>query len=144
MENYDNLISKIQNNNDVDVNSLNSLSLAFLGDSIHTFFIKNKLIESNDSLNHKLHKLTKKYVSAKAQSLVLSKLKKEFTEEELAIVKRARNNKNKTIAKNASIRDYNNATALEAIIGYLYLKGENERLVCILKKTWSIIENDDS
>jgi len=81
---------------------------------------------------HKLHMEAVRYVSAKNQAAILDKLSKSLREDEQNIVRRARNQKTFSMPKNASLEDYKHATALEALIGYLYLKKDSERLSEIL------------
>jgi ribonuclease-3 family protein len=79
-----------------------------------------------------LNKLSAKTVSAKAQAELIEKLLPIFTEEELAVFKRARNSKKATKAKNATVSEYNASTGFEAVIGYLYITGDYERLNYLL------------
>ena len=87
-----------------------------------------------------LHKAAIGYVCAKAQANILEKIEKDLTEEELNIVRRGRNANSNTIPKNASVADYKKATAFEALIGYLFLKNDINRLEEIVKI--SILENN--
>ena len=80
-----------------------------------------------------LHKEATTFVSAKAQSKILTKIEENLTEKEAEIVRRGRNAHSNTIPKNATIADYKKATAFEALIGYLFLSKENERLEEIIK-----------
>ena len=75
------------------------------------------------------------------QAKMLDFLMEELTEEELEIVKRTRNVKNKTTAKNFNLEDYKKATSFEALIGYLYLLGETKRMNELLNKTLKVMEN---
>ncbi|MGD9901675.1 MAG: Mini-ribonuclease 3 [Spirochaetales bacterium] len=113
----------------------NSLVFAFVGDAVHTLFVRTYLAEQSTAMAGKLHSLTSKHVNAGSQAKLLDSMTDMFTEEELQIIKTARNVKNKTIAKHASIEDYKKATGFEALIGYLYLTGKNERLIEILEKS---------
>ena len=81
---------------------------------------------------HRLHIETIKFVKAKAQADTLEKIKPVLTEKELEIVKRGRNAENHHVAKNATVAEYSHATAFEALIGYLYLTKQDERLEEIL------------
>ena len=101
-----------------EINTLSPLSLAFLN-------------ENNDA-DYLLHKIAVGYVKAKAQSNAAHKIFDMLTEEELTIYKRGRNTNIHTVPKNADMADYRHATALETLIGYLYLKGDNERLLQLL------------
>ena len=77
---------------------------------------------------HKIHVKAIQYVKAKAQSDIINALEGELREDELYIYKRGRNAKSATVPKNANVRDYRNATGFEALVGYLYLTGKEERL----------------
>ncbi len=118
-----------------------SLSLAYMGDAVYEAFIRAKLLENGDMRVKDLHKKAKNYVSAKAQYLIFQKLEEHLTEEELNVYKRGRNTKVHTIAKNANANEYHVATGLEALIGYLYLSKNMQRLEEILKKCHDIASN---
>lgn len=83
-----------------------------------------------------------KYVKAKAQATIIHEIEIELTEEESKIYKRGRNQKSNTSPKNADIIDYKHATGFEALVGYLYLNNEIERLQYIINKGIKIIERD--
>ena len=108
-------------------NELSPLNLAYLGDAVFELYVRSHLISSRESVN-KLHKKAKDSVSAEAQAKMYSLILGILTDEEFAVIKRGRNAKSVTVAKNASISDYRHATGLEALFGYLFLKGEHERL----------------
>lgn len=115
-----------------EINTLSPLTLAFLGDSVYEMFIRTKILSSGNRPANELHKIAVGYVKAKAQASAAHKIFDMLTEEELAIYKRGRNTNIHTVPKNADVADYRHATALETLIGYLYLKGENERLLTLL------------
>ena len=119
----------------------NSLVFAFLGDSIHTLFIRSMLVMNSTSKVGSLHKKTSEFVKASAQAKALDAIMNDLTEEELRIVKTARNSHSKTVAKNASLEDYKKATSFEALIGYLYLLNETQRMNKLLQKSLSYMEN---
>ena len=106
--------------------------LAFVGDSVYTLFIRTMLTEKFDVKSGKLHTLANDFVKAQGQSEVLNKIMPILSEEEVAVFKRARNYKTHSVAKNASVIDYKRATGLEALIGYVYLIGDYDRLNQIL------------
>ncbi len=122
-----------------EIKSVSLLSLAFLGDNIHSLFVREKLVESASFKVKDLHSMTTKFVKASSQSFVLDKIKAILTEEELRIVNSARNSKTNNIAKNSTIKDYKNATAFESLLGYLGLKNDFERLRLILNRSYDII-----
>lgn len=123
--------------------TMSPLVLAYLGDTVYESYIREHLIRQN--INRKvnnLHKLVIQYSKAKAQATIIHELEDELTEEEMKIFKRGRNQKSHTAPKNADIIDYKYATGFEALIGYLYLSEDKERLEYIVKKGIEIIERD--
>ena len=119
----------------MNVKEINSLVLAYLGDTIYEDYVRIHLIKKGIANVNDLQKESIKYSSAKAQCEILKKLINEnvFTEEELEIIKRARNHKSVSHPKNCDIVTYRNATGLEALIGYLKLDGKEERINEIMK-----------
>lgn len=109
---------------------LNVLVLAYLGDTIYEQYIRKFLISKNIANVDSLQKEAVSYVSAKSQARFLTELvdKNFFTEEEIRVIKRARNYKTKSHPKNCDIITYKHATGLEALIGYLELEGKHERI----------------
>ena len=116
------------------VENINVLALAYLGDSIYELFIREYLLEKGIAKVNELQKEAINYVSAKKQSEYLMKMIEEgfLKDEELNVVKRARNHKSHA-SKSTDIRTYKNSTGLEALIGYLYLTKEKERVNEIMK-----------
>lgn len=111
-------------------NNLNSLALAYIGDAIYEIYIREYLLSKGICKVNDLQKEAVKYVSAKAQYNYLSKMIDDhiFTDEELNIIFRARNHKVDHKPKNCDITTYKYATGLEAIIGYLYLNKNYQRI----------------
>lgn len=122
----------------------NPLVLAFLGDATYAHCVRYHLIARGMVKPNLLHKEANRYVSAAAQAKILLALLPLLTEEETAVMKRGRNAKSGSTAKNASIIDYRHATAFEALIGYLYLKGDDERIAEIMEKAFAIVEGDQN
>ena len=120
----------------MDVRNINVLVLAYLGDTIYEDYIRRYLIRRGLANVNDLQTESIKYVSAKSQSMFLTKLIDEnfFSEEELDVIKRARNNTSKAHPKNTDIITYKLATGLEALIGYLDLIDNKERIDEIMKK----------
>jgi ribonuclease-3 family protein len=107
---------------------LNPLVLAYIGDAVYEVYIRQYVIaQLNHRPNH-LHKMATQFVSAKAQAKLLEKLMPILTDEEKDMVKRGRNAKSGTTAKNAEVLEYRHSTAFECLIGYLYYKQSFERL----------------
>ena len=109
-----------------------SLALAYIGDAVYEVYVRAYLLEGGNIPVKKLHKLSIGYVCAGAQSNIVHKLEEHLTEEERAVYKRGRNAHSNTSAKNAGIVDYRHATGFEALIGYLYLSNENDRMLEII------------
>ncbi len=114
--------------------NLSPVVLAFVGDAVYSLFIREKLTFEADYKPNDLNKLAVQEVKASAQAEVANSLLSLFTEEELSIFRRGRNAKKTSRAKSASASEYNASTGLEAVIGYLYLTGNNQRLNFILNK----------
>ena len=123
-----------------NINTINSLALAYLGDSIYEVYVREYLIKNNIVKVNDLQKDAVKYVSAKGQyKYLMSMIESNFlTEEELTIVTRARNHKSHTSPKNTDIVTYKYSTGLEALIGYLYLSGKNNRISDIMEYIFKI------
>ena len=118
----------LNNLNEKDAKLLNPQVLAFVGDGVYSLYIRHKMIINNKSSGQRLHSEVINFVKAKGQSNFIDKLLPMFSEEELSVFKRARNHKTLSQAKNANIIDYKRATGLEAVIGYLYLTNQKDRL----------------
>ncbi len=117
-----------------NVNLLNPLVWAYVGDSVYELFIRTNLVNNSNEKVHKLHVNAIKFVKAAGQAKILKAIEDELTEEEKNIVRRARNTQNHHIAKNATPAEYAYATAFEGLIGYLYLTKQDKRLKYILNK----------
>lgn len=119
----------------MDVNQINSLVLAFLGDAVYEKYIRSFLIKTGINNVNKLQQESVKYVCAKAQAKWLDFLiKKELlSQEEITVIKRARNAKSSTRPKNVDVMLYKHATGLEALIGYLYMNNDYKRIDEILE-----------
>ena len=117
-----------------DVRSCPPLTLAYIGDAAYELVIRTMVVEKGNRQANQLHKITTSYVKAQAQAAMIEALEMDLTEEELAVYKRGRNAKSYTSAKNASILDYRKATGLEALIGYLYLSGREERALFLIRE----------
>jgi ribonuclease-3 family protein len=114
----------------MSVLEINVLVLAYLGDTIYEDYIRRFLINKGINNVNELQTESLKYVSAKGQSNYLEMMINDdfFTEEEIDVIKRARNNTSKSHPKNTDIITYKRATGLEALIGYLDLINNKERI----------------
>lgn len=115
-----------------DIRTYSPLTLAYIGDAIFELVVRTVLVERKNTQPEKLHKAATKIVKAETQALMIEALKEDLTDEELAVFKRGRNAKAVTRAKNASMSEYRRATGFEALMGYLYLKGDIERMIALI------------
>lgn len=109
-------------------NLLNPLVLAYIGDAVYELYVRQYVISGGNHRPNHLHRAATGYVSAKAQSKLLAALMPTLSEEEQDIVKRGRNAKSGTTAKNADVLEYRHSTAFECLIGYLYYQKSFKRL----------------
>lgn len=107
---------------------MNPVVLAFVGDAVYTLLVRERLALSLKYKTGELDRRTAQIVSAHGQSEALNKILPLMTEEEEEIFKRGRNAKKPTKSKNASVGEYVRSTGFEALLGYLYLTGQMERL----------------
>lgn len=115
-------------NSDINPKELSPLNLAFIGDCVYEMLVRETLVaEANRPVND-LHRESVKFVSAKAQTEAFKKIEPLLTDEETAVFKRGRNAKTGHQPKSASVGEYHCATGVEALFGYLYLFGRNERI----------------
>ena len=118
---------------DTDIRTYSPLTLAYIGDAIYELVIRTILVEKGNTQVNKLNQRANRLVKASAQSEMIEKLKPHLTEEEMAVFKRGRNAKSYTMAKNATMSDYRRATGFEALMGYLYLTEQWERMLELIK-----------
>lgn len=116
-----------------DIKTYSPLTLAYIGDAIFELVVRTVLVERKNMQPEKLHKAATKIVKAETQALMIEALKENLTEKELAVYKRGRNAKAVTRAKNATMSEYRRATGFEALMGYLYLNGEIERMIELIR-----------
>ncbi len=127
-------VSKFMEINEVDLVNYSPLTFAYIGDAVYEMVIRTIVVcDANRSVD-KLHKSSTRYVKAKAQSDIIQFLMEELTENEISVYKRGRNAKSYSKAKNATYADYRKATGFEALIGYLYLSKQTERMMYLIKK----------
>lgn len=114
---------------EIEIVNYSPLTLAYIGDAVYELVIRSIVVdEANRSVN-KLHKESANLVKADTQAKIILALMDELDETEIAVYKRGRNAKSYTKAKNATYADYRNATGFEALIGYLYLSENSERMM---------------
>lgn len=119
----------------MNLKQINPLVFAYLGDAVYEVKVRKFLIEENICKVKDLQTKSKEYVSAVSQAKYLEMLivKNIFTDEEIDIIKRARNTKVNSHPKHTDILTYKHATALEALIGYLYMQNNYDRIAEILE-----------
>ncbi len=123
-----------------NIKSINTTALAYLGDAVYEQAVREHLILGGLQDVNRLHKSAIRFVKASAQANIIKTMLPELTEDEERLVKRARNKKPVTKAKNADPLDYRWATAFEAFIGYLHLAEDVERLQWIIDRSIEIVE----
>ncbi len=127
------MLFKIEDKLDIKTaKQLSPITLAFIGDAVHSLYVREKLVFFKDDRGYNLNKKTSEMVRASAQADFLDKILPVLTEDEIAVFKRARNTKKGTRAKNATVSEYNKATGFEALIGFLYITGQTNRLNFLL------------
>ena len=117
----------------IDLKTYSPLTLAYIGDAAYELVIRSIVVERGNAPVNKLHKRSSRLVKAQTQAEAAVKLMDVFTEEEMAVYKRGRNARSHTMAKNAEMTDYRMATGFEAVMGYLHLKQDYERMVTLIQ-----------
>lgn len=124
---------------ETDIRSYSPLTLAYIGDGIFDLIIRTVVVARGNTSVNQLHQKTSGIVKAHSQAMMIKALDEDLTEEEREIYRRGRNAKSHTMAKNATVADYRSATGFEALMGYLYLTNQTDRLLelvkCGLEKT---------
>ena len=124
----------------MDYKHYNSIALAFLGDAVYEKFIRERIVRHGSAGADRMHKEAVRYVKAAAQEQALRVMAEDLTEDEADVVSRARNHKITSKPKNADPLTYKMATAFEALLGYLYLDGQEERLTALMEQAARILE----
>lgn len=126
-----------------DVNMYSPLTLAFLGDSVYDTLVREKLLRSANMPASKLHSAKIKLVCAEFQSKVYDKISEVLTEKEMSVLKRGRNATGNNIPKHAEAAEYRRATAVECLLGYLYLLENTARIAELFDVAMQEIEIDE-
>ena len=124
-----------------EVKNINTTALAYLGDAVYEVAVRKYIMETGQYHADRLHQIAIRFVRAEGQARALKQLMKELTEEEQALVRRARNRKITSKPKHADPVTYKLATAFEAFVGYLYLTCQQERLDWFIDQAITIINN---
>ncbi|MDO4568014.1 MAG: ribonuclease III domain-containing protein [Clostridia bacterium] len=112
---------------------MSPLVLAYVGDTVYDLYVRTMLAATTSCTAHGMHVRASRSVCAAAQAAAFRAIEGELTQEELAVFKRGRNTHSATVPKNAEVGDYRIATGLEALLGFLYLSGEDERLTGLMR-----------
>lgn len=121
----------------VDIHEQSPLALAFVGDGVLELLVRRKLVEYTRLVPAKLHSTCVKYVSAKGQCKALEVLEPLLTEQEQAVLRRGRNASKATVAKHATPQEYRASTGFEALLGWLFLTDQNERIQELFDAMWN-------
>ncbi|SDI91344.1 Mini-ribonuclease 3 [Alteribacillus bidgolensis] len=143
-ERVDNMIGKLEGDK-VDAKQLNALALAYIGDTVYDLYIRHYLIASGRVRPHLLHRTSTSFVSASAQAAVMFEIldKQLLTKEEESVARRGRNAKSGTVPKNTDQNTYRYSTAFEALLGYLYFLGREERIEHLVTFAIETIERSE-
>lgn len=117
---------------DVDIRTYSPLTLAYIGDGIFDVVIRSIVVGRGNTPVNQLHHKTSHIVKAHSQAMMAEVLLDEMTDTEKDIYRRGRNAKSHTMAKNATVMDYRSATGFEALMGYLYLTDEMDRILKLI------------
>ncbi len=127
-------IAKELKDKEPDLRTYSPLALAYIGDAVYEVVVRTHVILKGNMPVNKLHGISSNLVKAETQAKLVKLLNELLTDEEKLIVKRGCNSKPYTKAKNATITDYLTATGFEALIGYLYLKNDMDRIIFLVKE----------
>lgn len=124
-----------------DIRTVSPLTLAYIGDSIYDLIIRTIVVCQGNKQVNKMHKEVSAYVKAHGQVMMFEAIEELLTEDEMAVYKRGRNAKSYTSAKNATKIDYRKATGYEALLGYLYLQNEMNRVLELVSTGVNRLDN---
>lgn len=124
---------------EVDIHTYSPLTLAYIGDGIFDLIVRTVVVGRGNANVGNLHRKTSHVVKAQTQAKMIGQLLPYLTEEEANIYRRGRNAHSPTMAKNATMSDYRKATGLEALIGYLYLEDQLERILFLIQKGMELL-----
>ena len=127
---------------EINADQYSPLALAYMGDCAYEIVIRTLLLHKGNTHVDRLNKRASNLAKAGTQAQMIMAILDKLSEEEVTIYKRGRNAKAYTSAKNASINDYRKATGFEALIGWLYLKGEFDRMTEIIRMGFEAIQAD--
>ncbi len=117
----------------LDVRRMKPLALAYIGDTVFDLYVRSKIVLTKEEAPKLMHTEAVHFVKAGSQAKMMKLIMDDLTDEETDAFKRGRNQKSLTVPKNASLMDYKWATGFEALLGYLYVIGKEERLYELMK-----------
>lgn len=126
---------------DTPAEQLHPLVLAYIGDAYFSLYVRTTLLSYEQNKVRVLHTFGSKIVSATMQAIAYKALEGELTDQEKGIARRGRNAKS-TVPKSATVGDYRNSTGFEALVGYLYLSKNHERLSKIVERAFAVITRE--
>lgn len=129
---------------DINITDYSPLTLAYIGDGIYEIVIRTVIVDEANRQVNKIHRAASNLVKAGTQAKMIHYIMDDLTDEELTIYKRGRNAKAVTRAKNASMSEYRTATGFEALMGWLYLTGQSERMMKLIKKSVTVFTTEDN
>ena len=113
---------------DKTLNTVPTLNLAFIGDGVYDLLVREYLVTHSAAQVGELNKMKVDLVNCKSQAESIKRIMDQLTEEEIAVYKRGRNAKVNSASKHSTLSDYHAATGMEALFGWLYLQGRQERI----------------
>lgn len=129
-----------ETHSEIDLHEQSPLNLAFVGDGVYELLVRQRLVERTRLQPGALHAAAVRYVSAKGQFRALELLELSLTEEEQAVLRRGQNATKASVSKHATPQEYRASTGIEALFGWLYLKGDNQRIQQLFERIWQGLE----
>lgn len=125
---------------EVDIHEMSPVALAFVGDAVLELLVRARLVGSTRLQPNRLHTVATHYVSAHAQCRELEILEPLLNEAEANVLRRGKNASKASVAKHATVQEYRASTGLECLLGWLYLRGENDRIQQLFDAVWTEYE----
>ena len=125
---------------EVDIHEMSPVALAFVGDAVLELLVRARLVGSTRLQPNRLHTVATHYVSAHAQCRELEILEPLLTEAEANVLRRGKNASKASVAKHATVQEYRASTGMECLLGWLYLRGENDRIQQLFDAVWTEYE----
>lgn len=133
MSDFLTLIRREAEGKQLDDRRMKPLALAYIGDTLFDLYIRSQIVLTKEEAPKLMHTEAVQYVNAGSQAEMMKLIMNDLTKEEVEVFKRGRNQKSLTVPKNANLLDYKWATGFEALLGYLYVQGQDERLYEVMQ-----------